>query len=944
MIILKFLAIIVLLTLIGCSTLDDQSTVQPTQHFYQLGLEAYQKGLFKEAQSQWQKGFSLAKRNTEMSAHFLTGLARVAESTGNYKEAINLAEQVLPIASTLSNKILEARANAIIGQTYRQLGNYSEAQYYSELARETARQMGDLLIESDSSRNLGAIHQAQGRLDSAKDMYQQSLEFAYKANDQWLQAKALNNLGELLQRKAQFADALIHYQQSLQLRESINDLAGQGSVLGNICRAYQDLNDYKSALSYCENALKMARQTDDRAREANHLSNIAGIYFDLGKLNEAKKYHSQSITIKKDLEDYDGVARAYNNVAIIYELESNTGEALEYFLKSLDIKKQLDDKSGQSATYFNIGRIYFDSGKYDEALINLKHALTIQTELKEPRLLWRIYSKLSHVYRKLGSINFAIYLGKLAVNNIQSVRLSNQGLSKNLQTSYLKDKEIAYEQLTDLLIVQGRLAEAQQIQAMLKEEEFHDFIRRDPNADNRSTKAGYQPAEAEWQNEYQKIEQDLVKLSKEMHDLKKKGSAKTPEDEDRLIELDDKFSIATKKFQDTLDKLATASNQDIEERDFDNDLTGLVSDLGDDVVLLQMVTRDEGMWILLTTAETRKSYEIKINRITLNQHIYTLRTALVDSNQDPRPAGKILYELLFAPLKNDLKQANAKTLMLSLDGALRYIPLAALYDGEHYLIENFALSIFNDAIQQNMKDQPESSWKVAGLGTSQAYPNFSPLPGVPKELENIVQRDTTDNTGVLPGVIFLDQAFDQKQFRLALLDEYPVVHIASHFELKPGTEKDSFLLLGDGSHLNLADIRRGSFNFKGVDLLTLSACNTATADEGIGGKEVEGFAVLAQQKGAKGILASLWSVSDDSTSLLMQRMYQLHKEEKLSKAEALRKAQLALLQGTKSPQTVDGQHDPERGRGIGLDSKEHQPETYTHPFFWAPFILMGNWL
>jgi CHAT domain-containing protein len=140
--------------------------------------------------------------------------------------------------------------------------------------------------------------------------------------------------------------------------------------------------------------------------------------------------------------------------------------------------------------------------------------------------------------------------------------------------------------------------------------------------------------------------------------------------------------------------------------------------------------------------------------------------------------------------------------------------------------------------------------------------------------------------------------------------------VATHFQLSPGTEINSFLLLGDGTQLTLGDIRTQNFRFDQVDLLTLSACDT-----GLGGmrnetgKEVEGFGVIAQQQGAKAVLASLWPVEDQSTATMMTDMYRQHQAQGLTKIEAVRRAQLALMA---------------------------QPK-YSHPHYWAPFILMGNW-
>jgi len=148
------------------------------------------------------------------------------------------------------------------------------------------------------------------------------------------------------------------------------------------------------------------------------------------------------------------------------------------------------------------------------------------------------------------------------------------------------------------------------------------------------------------------------------------------------------------------------------------------------------------------------------------------------------------------------------------------------------------------------------------------------------------------------------------------------VHIASHFELQPANEDSSFLLLGDGAHLSLTELSLIPNLFANVDLLTLSACNTAVGLTNASGAEWESLGMIAQRKGAKAIIATLWPVADDSTTLLMQQFYRVHEMERgISKAEALRRAQLALLEGT---------GDPNRTR-------------FAHPYFWAPFILIGNW-
>jgi len=220
------------------------------------------------------------------------------------------------------------------------------------------------------------------------------------------------------------------------------------------------------------------------------------------------------------------------------------------------------------------------------------------------------------------------------------------------------------------------------------------------------------------------------------------------------------------------------------------------------------------------------------------------------------------------------------------------------------------------------------------------------LPWVPAELAGIIATKPSD-AGALPGEVELDDAFTQQSMRQELLKRYAVVHIASHFRFQPGNYTQSYLLLGNGEHLSLAELRTSANLFGGVQLLTLSACNTGMGD----GTEVEGFGTLAQRQGAKAVVASLWPVADVSTSLLMRSFYRnWQSSPRITKLEALRRAQLELLHGAEK--LTEGVSN----RGLRLNERPNGDHSnalpfptdaklpYAHPYYWAPFFLMGNWL
>jgi CHAT domain-containing protein len=239
-----------------------------------------------------------------------------------------------------------------------------------------------------------------------------------------------------------------------------------------------------------------------------------------------------------------------------------------------------------------------------------------------------------------------------------------------------------------------------------------------------------------------------------------------------------------------------------------------------------------------------------------------------------------------------------------------------------------------------------------GVGVTQAHGDFAALPAVRDELLNGAIKDekTPDSKGIIPGKVFLDTQFTEAAFAQELSSgEYPLVHIASHFAFKPGNDKQSYLLLGDGGALSLDKIRTSpDFKFNGVELLTLSACNTATGNAGTDGKEFESFAVLAQQNGALSVLATLWAVADESTQTLMSEFYRERQQNKLSKVESLRAAQLALLNGSlKTTQTktrrsdLAGETKNDTADLPKFTTDEKKP--FAHPYYWSPFVLIGNW-
>ncbi len=342
-------------------------------------------------------------------------------------------------------------------------------------------------------------------------------------------------------------------------------------------------------------------------------------------------------------------------------------------------------------------------------------------------------------------------------------------------------------------------------------------------------------------------------------------------------------------------------------------LQSLLADLPDATVLLQIYLLNDQVHWLLSTPAVQLARQAPALTQELNRQVAEYRRQLRDPKSDPPPAAQALYRLLLAPVAQDLEQAGAKTVMLSLDGSLRYLPFGALHDGQRYAVQRWNLPLYTSIQRDRLREPARPSWTVAGMGVTRPLGGFDPLPGVRLEMAGIVRQGSA---GVLPGELYLDEAFTAARLREVAQRRFPLLHVASHFRFSPGTEVNSFLLLGDGQQLTLGDLRTQGFRFDGVDMLTLSACETGLGggrDEQ--GREIEGFGVIAQQLGAQAVLASLWPVADHSTAVLMADLYRQREGGRRNRIEALRAAQTALM----------------------------ARPGYAHPFYWAPFVLMGNW-
>lgn len=358
-------------------------------------------------------------------------------------------------------------------------------------------------------------------------------------------------------------------------------------------------------------------------------------------------------------------------------------------------------------------------------------------------------------------------------------------------------------------------------------------------------------------------------------------------------------------------------------------------------VLVYPLILDDRLELVITTPDSPPLHRtVNVTRSELNQEIVKFRRALQNPSSEVKISAQRLYRWLIQPLENDLNQAKPKTIIYAPDGQLRYIPLAALHDGNQWLIERYQVNNITAKSLTDFTAKPKPLERVLAGAFVQGKHNvkmgersfpFIGLPFTGIEVENLVK--TIPQTKKL-----VDEQFS-KNSTIAVMNNYTILHFATHAAVVPEDAAQSFILFGNGDIATLEEI--GNWTLNNVDLVVLSACETGLGGFG-SGEEILGLGYQFQNRGVRATIASLWKVSDGGTQVLMNAFYGALKGN-ITKAEALRQAQIALI---KNDYSAVGDENRSIFKSEPVNEKLQQTTTrkFEHPYYWAPFILIGNGL
>ncbi|GAB4201570.1 MAG: hypothetical protein Fur006_54160 [Coleofasciculaceae cyanobacterium] len=895
----------------------------------------------------------------------LTCIGMVYSNIGQYTQALEYFRNALALLRDVSNlpdserstaRTWEGRTLYSVGLVYGSLGEYTQALEYSQQALAINKEVGDRLWEGRTLNSIGGTYYYLGQYPKAMDFYQQALAIFKEIGNRIDEGRIFNNFGLIYRNLGEYSKALEFFQQALAIHKQIGDKAAEGTSIRNFGLVYRNLGQYPKALDFFEQALAIHKQIGNKGMQGTTLSNMGAVYWDLGQYPKALEFFQRALAIRTEIGDKAGEGETLNNIGAVYEKLGQYPKALDFYQHALAISREIGDKPGEGGTFNNIGAVYEKLGQYSKALEFFQQALAIAKEMNDKVGEGTILNNIGFLLDAQNHPELAIVFFKQSINVTEMIRKDLRVLPKEQQQSYTETVADTYRTLADLLLKQDRVLEAQRVLDLLKVQELDDYLRNVRG--NNNTAQGLPnllPEQQTWTS-YQTILNKAVAIGKELtqlRQLKKQNGTLTPAQEQRIAQLvkaqetireefnnftksPEVLALVTQRSPETL-------SQDLLLRmgDF-NALQDNLRNLQQKAVLLYPLILDDRIELILTTPDSppiRRT--VQVPKKQLNETIAAFRSALLDRTSNAKTPAQQLYNWLIKPLEADLKAANAQTLIYAPDAQLRYIPLAALYDGQQWLVQRYRINNITAASLTDLNTKPQPQMQVlAGAFATGRYSftvggqsfDFAGLPFAGTEVENLAKTVPTTTK-------FIDRAFTP-QVTIPKMDDYTVVHLATHAAFVVGTPDDSFILFGNGERITLRDIQKWSL--KNVDLVVLSACETGLGGKLGNGEEILGLGYQMQRAGARAAIASLWTVDDGGTQALMNAFYANLKQGNITKAEALRQAQITLITG-------DSKAIRKNRSLVVVEPNSTNPpprvaNRLNHPYYWAPFILIGNGL
>lgn len=728
--------------------------------------------------------------------------------------------------------------------------------------------------------------------------------------------------GSIAFQRGNFENAAHFWSAAVDLYEKEGERAKQVDVLIRLSEAYQALGQYGRSQQSLHRALKLARGQENSLGVALASNGLGNVYFFLGNREKARRYLEMSLVRARELKQSELVAMVTNNLGNLLVLEGKHSAAQAVFDESAESARLSGNHLLAAKAQVNAakGALRANNKKITEkrlrqAIQSLEQTADSHDKAYQRIAIGRLAHRLSHQEERRRWQVEAYESFKEAdgiAERIGDPRAASYALGYTAQLYEDEDRFQEAFQLTQQAIEAIQSLRASEI---LYRWQWQSGRLLKALGDTPGAIAAYQRAAFTLRS----IRQDLSASyrRRDSDSFRERAGA-------LLLELTDLLLQSTEELQDrdkiqerlmaarqVMEQLKTAELRDYLEDECVAALEAKrtpLEHIASGTAAVYPIILPDRTELLLSLPDGLRRFTVPVDSPTLTQEIRAFRRQLEKrTTRQYLPYAQKLYDWLIRPLERVLRAQKIHTLVLIPDGPLRTVPMAALHDGEQFLIRRYAIATTPGLTLTDPHPLARTQIKLLANGLTEAVQGFPPLPYVKGELESI--------QSIYGGKILKDQNFLLEKIQQELSAKpFTIVHIASHGQFK-SDPRNTFVLTFDDK-LTMDHLERfmglSRFRKEPVEILTLSACETAAGDD----RAALGLAGIAVKAGARSALASLWLINDRSSAMLVTEFYRQLKNASISKAEALQKAQLKLL-------------DQYR---------------YRHPGYWSAFLLIGNWL
>ncbi|QIR38017.1 CHAT domain-containing protein [Tolypothrix sp. PCC 7910] len=798
---------------------------------------------------------------------------------GQFGEAIKIWQQVLQIYQSQKDELNQARVLNNLSLSYQQLGQWLEAKQ--------------------------AIYSSLELLDTKGDRTTDKLNVL---------AQALNTQGSLELAIGKSETALAIWQQATATYTKADNEIGVIRSLINQSQALKTLGLYRRALSTLIQVNDILQKQPDSAIKTAGLRSLGSSLRLVGNLTQAQQVLQQSLAIAQKLQSPLDISAAFIDLGNVARANQDADSALGFYQQATAIAPSPILKMRSQLNQLSI-------------LIEQKKWALAQTLWSQiqPQLANLPPSRAS-IYAQLNLVQSLIRLQQANLSDAPTMESIGKLLANNLQQAKtLGDKQAEAYALGKL----GRLYEHTQQWAIAQELTQQALVLAQAintpeiayrwqwqlgrllkkQGDETGAIAAYTQAV----NTLQSLRSDLVAIDPDVQFSFRESVEPVYRELVSLLLKPGNSQPSQKAIiqaRQVIESLQLAELDDfLREACLDKKYAQIDQLDPQAAIIYPIILTDRLEVILSLPKQPLQHYATVLPEEQLETIVEKLRKKLViRSKQDFLPLSKQIYDWLIRPAESELVKSGIKTLVFVPDGVFRNIPLAALHDGKQFVIEKYSIALTPSLQLLPPKRLLHRNFKVLGAGLTQARQGFSPLEYVEEELKKIKSE--------VPSTVLLNEDFTSKNLKTYLKSSFfPIVHIATHGKFSSKAIETFILAWDEQIRINELDNLLQIPEQKkreSVELLVLSACETATGDK----RAALGLAGIAVRAGANSTLATLWAVNDEATANLMRYFYKYLSNSQEGKAEALRRSQLALLK------------DP----------------LYEHPVYWAPYILVGNWL